>query len=98
MYSTFTEAERHFGDLRHVVAAAKRGDKRATRYELAHLNSMGKREYIGTVAVSLFPDSAVPSGDELPTRRFCGISPWDLTKAAREDGTSRETGYVVEDD
>jgi hypothetical protein len=59
----------------------------------------GKREHLASVAVSLFPNSPVPSGDKPTTRRNCKISPWDLRETAIEDGTSRQTeeDWIEED-
>jgi hypothetical protein len=99
MYPTKAQARERFGDLKLIEMAAKRGDKTATIYHLAHLNLQGKREHLASVAVSLFPNSPVPSGDKPTTRRNCKISPWDLRETAIEDGTSRQTeeDWIEED-
>jgi len=58
----------------------------------------GKQECLASIAVSLFPYSAVPSGKTRCVRRDDKESPWDLSEIAVEDGKSQQTGYIIEDE
>jgi hypothetical protein len=97
-WPTKTAAKRCLGSLLAIEDQATLDATKAIKYQLFRLHEGQRGTYLGSIGVSLSPNSAAPTDDTPVINRSCKQSPWDLTGSLVQDGISQETAYVVGDD